>query len=100
MQSPRTEEEALAEQDALRARVLPGPGPASPGAVAGLDVAYLEDRLAAAVVVLDPENLETIDTAVVGGARPLSRTCRDCSPFARFRPCSTPSIGSGCGPRC
>jgi deoxyribonuclease V len=64
---PRTEEEALVVQDALRARVLPGPGPASPGAVAGLDVAYQGDRLAAAVVVLDPVDLKVIDMAVVRG---------------------------------
>jgi deoxyribonuclease V len=64
---PRTEEEALEEQDALRARVLPGPGPASPGAVAGLDVAYQGDRLAAAVVVLDPSDLDVLDVAVVRG---------------------------------
>jgi deoxyribonuclease V len=64
---PRTESEALVVQDALRAQVRPGPGPAAPGAVAGLDVAYQGDRLAAAVVVLDPETLETIDTAVVRG---------------------------------
>ncbi|MFI6073742.1 deoxyribonuclease V [Actinoplanes sp. NPDC051343] len=67
MQWPRTEKEALEEQDALRARVLPGPGPASPGAVAGLDVAYQGDRLAAAVVVLDPVTLDLVDTAVVRG---------------------------------
>jgi deoxyribonuclease V len=64
---PRTESEALAEQDALRARVLPGPGPASPGTVAGLDVAYQGDRLAAAVVVLALEDLTTVDIAVVRG---------------------------------
>jgi deoxyribonuclease V len=67
VQWPRTEKEALEEQDALRARVLPGPGPASPGAVAGLDVAYQGDRLAAAVVVLDPVTLGLVDTAVVRG---------------------------------
>jgi deoxyribonuclease V len=67
VQWPRTEKEALEEQDALRARVLPGPGPASPGAVAGLDVAYQGDRLAAAVVVLDPVTLGVLDTAVVRG---------------------------------
>jgi deoxyribonuclease V len=67
VQWPRTEKEALEEQDALRARVLPGPGPASPGAVAGLDVAYQGDRLAAAAVVLDPVTLGVLDTAVVRG---------------------------------
>lgn len=64
---PRTESEALRAQEALRARVRPGPGPASPRAVAGLDVAYQGDRLAAAVVVLDPGDLRTLDTAVVRG---------------------------------
>jgi deoxyribonuclease V len=55
-------------QDALRDRVIVGPGPASPGAVAGLDVAYRADRLAAAVVVLDPVDGSVLDTAVVRGA--------------------------------
>jgi deoxyribonuclease V len=64
---PRTESEALLVQDSLRARVRPGPGPAAPGAVAGLDVAYQGDRLAAAVVVLDPTDLTVVDTAVVRG---------------------------------
>jgi hypothetical protein len=41
-------------RDTLRDRVVSAPGPASPGAVAGLDFAYQGDRLAAAVVVLDP----------------------------------------------
>ena len=64
---PRTEEEALAVQDALRPRVLPGPGPAHPATVAGLDVAYDGDRLAAAGVVLDPAGLSVRDSAVVRG---------------------------------
>lgn len=54
-------------QAALRERVISGPGPASPGAVAGLDVAYQGDRLAAAVVVLDPADGAVLDTAVVRG---------------------------------
>jgi deoxyribonuclease V len=58
----------LVEQDALRARVLSGPGPASPGSVAGLDVAYQGDRLAAAVVVMDPSDLSVLDVAVAKGA--------------------------------
>jgi deoxyinosine 3'endonuclease (endonuclease V) len=45
---PRTEEEALAVQDELRGRVIIEPGPARPATVAGLDVAYAGDRLAAA----------------------------------------------------
>jgi deoxyribonuclease V len=66
---PRTEAEALAVQDALRHRLLGGPGPARPATVAGLDVAYHEDgeRLAAAVVVLDPTDHRVVDTAVVQG---------------------------------
>jgi deoxyribonuclease V len=66
---PRTEEEALAEQDRLRARVVTEPGPASPATVAGLDVAYDDsgDRLGAAVVVLDATDLSVRDTAVIKG---------------------------------
>ncbi|MFB9338677.1 deoxyribonuclease V [Actinoplanes octamycinicus] len=66
---PRTEEEALAVQDLLRAKVVAEPGPASPATVAGLDVAYSadDDRLAAAVVVLDAADLTVRDTAVVRG---------------------------------
>jgi deoxyribonuclease V len=66
---PRTEEEAFAEQDALRSRLVLGNGPARPATVAGLDVAYHEDgeRLAAAVVVLDTADLSVRDTAVVRG---------------------------------
>ncbi|GLY01166.1 endonuclease V [Actinoplanes sp. NBRC 101535] len=64
---PRTEEEALAEQRALRSRVVSAPGPASPATVAGLDVAYDGDRLAAAVVVLRYPDLSVQDTAVVRG---------------------------------
>jgi deoxyribonuclease V len=66
---PRTEEEALAVQDALRSRVVLTGGPAMPATVAGLDVAYsLDDqRLAAAVVVLNTADLSVADTAVVRG---------------------------------
>jgi deoxyribonuclease V len=66
---PRTEEEALAVQDALRPRLLGGPGPDRPATVAGLDVAYHEDgeRLAAAIVVLDTADHRVVDTAVVRG---------------------------------
>ena len=64
---PRTEEEALAAQEALRSRVIESPGPASPATVAGLDVAYDGDRLGAAVVVLDYADLSVRDTAVVLG---------------------------------
>ena len=64
---PRTPAEALAVQDALRVRLRPGPGPAHPRSLAGLDVAYDGDRLAAAVVVLDADTLEVRDSAVVRG---------------------------------
>lgn len=62
-----SEAEAFAIQDELRARVVPGPGPKDPRTVAGLDVAYDGDRLAAAVVVLDAHDLSVLDTAVVLG---------------------------------
>ncbi|HWS37327.1 MAG TPA: deoxyribonuclease V [Actinoplanes sp.] len=66
---PSSEEEALAVQDTLRARVIDEPGPAAPTTVAGLDVAYAADdsRLAAAVVVLNLADLSIADTAVVKG---------------------------------
>ncbi|SDT69932.1 deoxyribonuclease V [Actinoplanes derwentensis] len=66
---PRTEEEALAVQDALRSRVVHEDGPRAPTTVAGLDVAYSADdrRLAAAVVVLNTADLSIADTAVVRG---------------------------------
>jgi deoxyribonuclease V len=64
---PRTENEALTMQDALRSRVILEPGPADPETVAGLDVAYDGDRLAAAVVVLDAHDLSVRDTSVVVG---------------------------------
>jgi deoxyribonuclease V len=66
---PRTEEEALAVQDDLRSRVVLESGPAAPATVAGLDVAYSEDddRLAAAVVVLNTSDLSIADTAVIRG---------------------------------
>ncbi|MEV0896306.1 deoxyribonuclease V [Actinoplanes sp. NPDC049802] len=64
---PRTEEEALAVQDTLRSRVVTAPGPVAPETVAGLDVAYDGDRLAAAVVVLRTADLTVVDTALVRG---------------------------------
>ena len=67
---PRSAAEARAIQDRLRPLVdLVGPGPAAPGTVAGLDVAYAEDgaTLAAAVAVLDATTLTVLDTAVVTG---------------------------------
>jgi deoxyribonuclease V len=65
---PSTEAEALDLQDALRSRVEIVAGPAAPRTVAGLDVAYDGDRLAAAVVVLDTADLRVLDRAVVKGA--------------------------------
>ncbi|MFI9006246.1 endonuclease V [Actinosynnema sp. NPDC053489] len=64
-----TPEEAIAEQERLRPSVSTR---TDPGLVvrhvAGLDVSYAaDDRLAAAVVVLDAESLETVDSAVVTG---------------------------------
>ncbi|MEV8440276.1 endonuclease V [Actinosynnema sp. NPDC051121] len=64
-----TPEEAIAEQERLRPSVSTV---TDPGLVvrhvAGLDVSYADDdRLAAAVVVLDAESLETVDSAVVTG---------------------------------
>ncbi|MFC0007448.1 deoxyribonuclease V [Micromonospora siamensis] len=67
-ETPGTVEEAYAIQDALRPLVdLVGPGPAEPATVAGLDVAYADDddRLAAAVTVLDARSLAVVDSAVV-----------------------------------
>ncbi|MFI5492798.1 deoxyribonuclease V [Actinoplanes sp. NPDC051859] len=66
---PRTEEEAFAVQDGLRSQLVIEGLPGRPATVAGLDVAYHEDgeRLAAAVVVLDTEDLTVRDTAVVRG---------------------------------
>ncbi|BEL09756.1 endonuclease V [Actinoplanes sichuanensis] len=56
-------------QDALRSRVVLEDGPALPSTVAGLDVAYSTDdqRLAAAIVVLNTADLSIADTAVVRG---------------------------------
>ncbi|MCQ4044390.1 endonuclease V [Streptantibioticus rubrisoli] len=67
---PRTEADAIAIQDRLRALVdRAGPGPQDPRLVAGLDVAYAEgsDRVAAAVVVLDARTLEVVERATAVG---------------------------------
>ncbi|NLU68936.1 endonuclease V [Streptomyces sp. HNM0574] len=70
---PRSETEARAEQDRLRALVDPAdhlPAPGTPGATAvGLDVAYDDerDRVAAAAVALDCGSLETVATATATG---------------------------------
>ncbi|GAA2873764.1 endonuclease V [Streptosporangium fragile] len=65
---PHTALEAEAIQDELRPLLdLTGPGPRDPARVAGVDVAYDGDRLAAAVVVLDGTTLEVIEEVAVGG---------------------------------
>ncbi|MFJ6216429.1 endonuclease V [Streptomyces sp. NPDC092296] len=69
---PRTEAEALAEQARLRDRVdRTGPGPAveDGGTVAGVDVAYDDERglVAAAAVVLDIATLEVLEQATTVG---------------------------------
>ncbi|MFI9817065.1 endonuclease V [Saccharothrix variisporea] len=64
-----TPEEAVAEQERLRAFVRTETDPGfAVRHVAGLDVAYADDdRVVGAVVVLDAVTLETVDTAVVAG---------------------------------
>ncbi|MFD3399337.1 deoxyribonuclease V [Kribbella sp. NPDC058693] len=64
---PTTAVEAIAVQEKLRGLVeVKDVGP-TPRHVAGLDVAYDGDRLAAAVVVLDRETLAEVDRSVVRG---------------------------------
>ncbi|MFB9838539.1 endonuclease V [Actinoallomurus acaciae] len=61
---PKVAEEALAIQDRLRPLAdLTSAGPQAVRTVAGLDVAYADDRLAAAVVVLDAETLAVVEEA-------------------------------------
>jgi deoxyribonuclease V len=63
---PVTVREAEAVQDRLRTRVdLTGTGPPAVRTVAGLDVAYADDRLAAAVVVLALDGLEVVEQITV-----------------------------------
>ncbi|GAB2853371.1 endonuclease V [Actinoallomurus bryophytorum] len=63
---PATAEEATAIQDTLRPLAdLTSPGPPTLRTVAGLDVAYADDRLAAAVVVLDADSLDVVEEATV-----------------------------------
>ncbi|WP_307868648.1 endonuclease V [Umezawaea beigongshangensis] len=67
---PTTPAEAIALQERLRTAVRTETDPGfAPRTIAGLDVGYAEgdDRLAAAVVVLDARTLETVDSAVVLG---------------------------------
>ncbi|MET9068214.1 endonuclease V [Streptosporangium sandarakinum] len=64
---PRSVAEAEAIQDELRPLLdLTGPGPRRPALVAGVDVAYAGDRLAAAVAVLDGGTLEVVEQVAVG----------------------------------
>ncbi|MEV4186861.1 endonuclease V [Streptosporangium canum] len=66
--TPRTILEAEAIQDELRPLLdLTGPGPRAPATVAGVDVAYDGERLAAAVAVLDGSTLEVVEQVTVGG---------------------------------
>lgn len=66
--TPRTILEAEAIQDGLRPLLdLTGPGPRTPATVAGVDVAYDGERLAAAVAVLDGSTLEVVEQVTVGG---------------------------------
>ncbi|WP_234995477.1 deoxyribonuclease V [Streptoalloteichus hindustanus] len=67
---PRSPAEAEAIQDRLRAAVRVTGELSGVRAVAGLDVAYANDGsddLVAAVVVLDADTLEMVDSAVVAG---------------------------------
>ncbi|HZX05154.1 deoxyribonuclease V [Kribbella sp.] len=61
-------QEAVAVQEKLRGLVEVADVGTTPQYVAGLDVAYDGDRLAAAVVLLDATTLEEVDRAVVRGA--------------------------------
>lgn len=65
MQWPSTAAEAIAVQEELRGLVSTTDVGKVPQYVAGLDVAYDGDRLAAAVVVLDWETLGEVERAVV-----------------------------------
>ncbi|MEV8638246.1 endonuclease V [Streptosporangium sp. NPDC051023] len=68
VRTPHTIAEAEAIQDELRPLLdLTGPGPLRPARVAGVDVAYDGERLAAAVAVLDGTTLEVVEQVVVGG---------------------------------
>lgn len=67
---PASSEAALAEQERLRALLLPGPADAEYRLVTGVDVSYASggDRLVAAAVTLDAESLETVEEVTVAGA--------------------------------
>ncbi|THA23667.1 hypothetical protein E4198_01995 [Streptomyces sp. RKND-216] len=69
---PRTEAEALAVQDALRARIERAdrtPAPGAPGAlVTGVDVAYDDDRDAVAAAAVTDRGRTEGKEAQAGGA--------------------------------
>jgi deoxyribonuclease V len=68
MTMPASVREAEAIQEDLRTRLdLVGPGARDPAMVAGVDVAYAGDRLAAAVVVLDGATLHVVERVTVPG---------------------------------
>jgi deoxyribonuclease V len=60
---PSTPEDAEEIQDRLKPLMIESPGPQKLTTVAGLDVAYADDRLAAAVVVLDATTFEVLAEA-------------------------------------
>ncbi|MEV4432524.1 endonuclease V [Streptomyces sp. NPDC049555] len=69
---PSTEAEATAVQNELRGRVVldePGPPPGAPLVVAGVDVAYDDERdlVAAAAVLLDARTLQVLEEATAVG---------------------------------
>ncbi|MFC1412934.1 endonuclease V [Streptacidiphilus sp. N1-12] len=70
---PSTEQQAYLVQQELRPLVRAAPLTAPPRTLAGLDVAYggshgsADDRVAAAVVVLDADTLEVLDSATAVG---------------------------------
>ncbi|WP_309231354.1 endonuclease V [Nocardia sp. SYP-A9097] len=66
---PRTPEDAVALQDRLRTQVIPrNPTPPRFRTIAGLDSAYDDaGNVVAAIVVLDAETLETVETATAQG---------------------------------
>ncbi|MCU4746074.1 MULTISPECIES: endonuclease V [Streptomyces] len=70
--TPATEDEAIARQLTLRERVShedSGPAPGAPATVAGVDVAYDDERgiVAAAAVTLDARTLEVRERATATG---------------------------------
>ncbi|WP_344685636.1 endonuclease V [Saccharopolyspora taberi] len=64
---PSTEDEAVAIQARLAPLVRLDGLPEQVRTAAGLDVAYADDELVAAVTVLDVESLSVVDSAVVRG---------------------------------